>query len=136
LASAFGGVVFDERGRVLLRKPTGEFDGYLWTFPKGRLEEGESPEAAALREVRQETGVEAEIVAAIPGTFKGGTSLNTYYRMRLLHDHADFDRGESEDVKWATPDEARKLIAKTRNETGRKRDLDVLKAAVALAGDE
>ena len=33
----------------------------LWTFPWGRLEPGESPSAAALREAREEAGVVAEI---------------------------------------------------------------------------
>ncbi|MHB1313464.1 MAG: NUDIX hydrolase [Gemmatimonadaceae bacterium] len=53
-----GGVVF-RRGpggvRVLLIR-----DSYRnWGFPKGHLEEGESPAAAALREVREETGLAA-----------------------------------------------------------------------------
>ena len=42
-ATAFGGVVFDKAGRVLLRKPTGEFDGYAWTFPKGARNRANSP---------------------------------------------------------------------------------------------
>jgi 8-oxo-dGTP pyrophosphatase MutT (NUDIX family) len=45
-----------EKKRVLLRRPRGDFDGYVWTFPKGRPEPGETPELAALREVKEETG--------------------------------------------------------------------------------
>ena len=53
-----GGIVF-RRGpdgvRVLLIR-----DSYRnWGFPKGHLEDGESPDAAALREVREETGLAA-----------------------------------------------------------------------------
>ena len=40
LASAFGGVVIDAKGRVLLRRPKGDFDGYVWTFPKGQPDLG------------------------------------------------------------------------------------------------
>jgi 8-oxo-dGTP pyrophosphatase MutT (NUDIX family) len=36
-----------------------------WVFPKGHIEAGESPEKAALRELREEAGVEGEIVATI-----------------------------------------------------------------------
>src|SRR6185312_5043727 len=53
-----GGVVFrtegTERLYLLIR------DSYQnWGFPKGHLEHGEQPEAAALREVREETGLSA-----------------------------------------------------------------------------
>ena len=33
----------------------------LWSLPKGHIEEGETPEQAALREVAEETGIESEI---------------------------------------------------------------------------
>lgn len=47
---AYGGVVIDARGRVLLHRPRNLFDGYHWTFPKGKADAGETPEQAALRE--------------------------------------------------------------------------------------
>src|SRR5262249_43601458 len=65
-------------------EPSNHFDGYVWTFPKGRPEPGETPEEAALREVLQETGVEAAITDQIPGTFAGGTTDNVYYLMSFL----------------------------------------------------
>ncbi len=131
-ATAFGGVVFDGGGRVLLRKPAGEFDGYAWTFPKGRPKAGEPAERAAVREVREETGVRATIVVKIPGTYRGGTSHTSYYRMTPVQDVGDFDRAETERVVWVEPAEARRLIAQTRNEVGRRRDLDVLAAALTV----
>jgi len=65
LKKAFGGVVMNAAGQVLLKEPTNHFDAYVWTFPKGRPNPGESPETTALREVREETGVEARIIASI-----------------------------------------------------------------------
>lgn len=51
-----GGVVFDAGGRVLvLHHANGD-----WVFPKGHVEAGETPLQAALREVREEAGIEAE----------------------------------------------------------------------------
>jgi ADP-ribose pyrophosphatase YjhB (NUDIX family) len=58
---AVGAFLFDERGRVLLvqrGQPPGEG---LWTVPGGKLEAGETLAQAIAREVREETGLVAEI---------------------------------------------------------------------------
>ena len=75
-------MIIDGEGRILAREPSGHFDGYVWTFPKGRPDPGETPEEGALREGREETGVVAEIVARIPSSFAGGTTENIYFLMR------------------------------------------------------
>jgi ADP-ribose pyrophosphatase YjhB (NUDIX family) len=129
LKVAYGGVVFDDDGRVLLREPKNHFDGYFWTFPKGRPNHRESPEKAALREVLEESGVEAKIIGQLPGSFKGGTTENFYYLMRPVTTGHPLD-DETERVWWATHEEAKNLIAQTTNLTGRRRDLEVLEAAV------
>ncbi len=50
---AAGGLVFNEDGNVLMIYRRGN-----WDFPKGKIDPGESPEEAALREVREETGLQ------------------------------------------------------------------------------
>ncbi|HSR68857.1 MAG TPA: (deoxy)nucleoside triphosphate pyrophosphohydrolase [Acidobacteriota bacterium] len=47
------------------RRRTGHLDG-LWEFPGGKIEEGESPLQALLREVREETGIELQGDACRP----------------------------------------------------------------------
>ena len=54
-ADAFGGVLVCEDGKILLREPKSHYGGYVWTFPKGGAEAGESATEAALREVQEET---------------------------------------------------------------------------------
>ena len=130
-APAAGGVVFDGAGRVLLVEPKGHFDGYVWTFPKGRPEPGESVEQAALREVLEESGVEARIVAAIPGLYEGSTTRTAYFLMTLVTDTGRVGE-ESESRRWVVPAEAERLLALTQNAQGRGRDLAVLREAVRL----
>ena len=131
---AYGGVVFDARGRVLLREPRNHFDGYVWTFPKGRPEPGETPEAAAIREVLEETGVPVRILASIPGEFMGGTTSNRFFLMEP-EGHGKplaVDDPETSSILWVSPREARKRLALTTNQIGQERDLAVLEAACAL----
>lgn len=134
---AYGGVVLDAEGRVLLREPRGHYGGYVWTFAKGRPDAGESPEAAALREVREETGVTARIRVELDEWFEGDTTDTRFFVMDLVEDHGDLD-AETAQVRWVTFEEARTMIAETRSAKGRARDLAVLQAAeraVAGSGD-
>ena len=131
MTPAWGGVVIDDQGRVLLRRPSGDFDGYVWTFAKGRPNPNESPEQAALRETLEETGVVAEIVERIPGSFKGGTSATSYYLMRPVGASQEPDT-ETAEVRWVAAGEAPALIQETKNAVGRERDLKVLAAALKL----
>jgi 8-oxo-dGTP pyrophosphatase MutT (NUDIX family) len=127
-AVAWGGVLIDAHGRLLLRRPKGDFDGYVWTFPKGRPDKGETPEQTALREVREETGHEARITGKLGGKFAGGTTVNEFFLMVSIQDHGDFDRDETSEVLWVTLAEALQRIRQTTNPTGRTRDLAVLAA--------
>ncbi|MDI6870269.1 MAG: NUDIX domain-containing protein [Bacillota bacterium] len=58
-----GGVVVDGGQVLVIRHARGE-----WIMPKGHVEPGEEPEQAALREVREETGLEARIIAPLGET--------------------------------------------------------------------
>ncbi len=128
---AYGGVVIDTAGRVLLREPTDHYKGHVWTFAKGKPEPGESPEQTALREVFEETGVRAMIVLKIPGTFEGSTTSNEYFLMSPLEDTGQFD-GETLRIIWVSKEEARQLLMLTIKPKRRRRDLRVLKLAFGL----
>jgi 8-oxo-dGTP diphosphatase len=51
-------LVLNEKGEILL---TQRQDLEYWVFPGGRIEEGETPEETAVREVKEETGIEIKI---------------------------------------------------------------------------
>ena len=126
---SYGAVVVDEaHARVLLREPTNHWDNYVWTFAKGRLDPGETPEVCALREVREELGITARIIGQVPGIFAGGTGDNEYFIAEYEADAGQPDN-ETHQVRWVTWDEAPALIKLTTNHKGQKRDLEVLALA-------
>ena len=116
---------------MLLREPANHYGGYIWTFPKGRCNKGETPEQTALREVLEETGVIARIISLIPGEYAGDVTINHYYLMEPIKETGKFD-WETKAICWATIEEAYQLINKTHNETGVKRDLAVLNAVTQI----
>ena len=127
VANSYGGVLVSGGGLVLLREPTRHNAGYVWTFAKGRPEAGETPRATALREVREETGYAARIIAPIPGTFAGTVGRSAFWLMDATHPPAPFD-GETVRIHWATFDEARSLFELTETPVGRVRDHAILTA--------
>jgi len=59
-------VLRDARGRILLaRRTEGRELAGLWEFPGGKVEQGEAPGAALVRELREELGIEAAVGAAV-----------------------------------------------------------------------
>jgi ADP-ribose pyrophosphatase len=128
---ATGGVVLDKTGQVLLVEPKGHFDGYVWTFPKGRPNPGETAEEAALREVLEESGVFARIVGLIPKVYDGGTTRNVYFLMRPVAETGNWS-SETHAIRWAAPMDAVELIGQTTHSTGKLRDIAVLYDALEL----
>lgn len=60
----------DVDGRVLLaQRPAGKAMAGLWEFPGGKVQEGESPEAALIRELREELGIDTRRSCLAPFAF-------------------------------------------------------------------
>lgn len=133
-AKAYGGILLTRSGRILLREPTNHYDGYVWTYAKGRPDNGDTPEQTALREVREETGYEAEVVDVLPGVFKGGTTTNAFFVMRHIGPPGRAD-WETASMRWVDFHEAEVLIGQTTNSVGRVRDQAILQAAQAWFED-
>ena len=62
--------LLDADGRVLIaQRPTGKSMAGLWEFPGGKIEAGESPEAAIIRELGEELGIEVAPACLAPFAF-------------------------------------------------------------------
>ena len=62
--------LFDDEGRILLaQRPVGKQLAGLWEFPGGKLERGETPEAALVRELEEELSIRVNESALEPMTF-------------------------------------------------------------------
>lgn len=129
---AYGGIVFNQENKVLMRSPKGLWGGYVWTFAKGGFEvQDRTPEETAIREVLEETGYECSIVASVPGEYESDTCITKYYLMELTGVKTDHG-GETQEVKWVSIEEAIEMIRLTKSVKGRKRDEGALKSAVRI----
>ena len=86
-----------------------------WTLPKGKLDDGESFEAAALREVWEETGLRCrlgdELEAARYRDRKGRPKLVRYWAMEVADDEGFAPNDEVDEVRWVAPAEAAALLS-------------------------
>lgn len=111
-AVSAGGLVFEDRsdGRWVVLISRRNAAGQLqWTLPKGGLEAGEDLQAAAVREVQEETGLRSEIVGKLgvvdywfvwrPDEVRYHKYVH-YYLMAFIDGSTDVHDDEAEDVAW------------------------------------
>ena len=141
-AVSAGGVVLAELrpdARVALVAHRSVRGSLHWTLPKGAQEPGETVEQTALREVREETGLEVELVGpldTIDYWFVWAPEQTRYHKfvhyflMRAVG--GDFARhdAEMEEADWFTLEQARRWMA-FANE---RKLLDLIPAALARQG--
>lgn len=102
-------------------RPAGKPKG-IWALPKGLIGRGENPEEAALREVAEETGVEARPIEKLGDiryvytwagerVFKVVSFFLFRYRSGRLGDLAPEQRREVAEARWLPLEDAERLLA-------------------------
>ncbi|MES1248540.1 MAG: NUDIX hydrolase [Actinomycetota bacterium] len=112
---AAGGLVERDGLVLLVHRP--RYDD--WTFPKGKAEDGESDEECAVREVREETGLECTLLDELPSTkyvdARGRPKRVRWWRMRIVADHGFVPNDEVDELRWLTPADASQLLSYGRD---------------------
>ena len=110
----------EQASGVVVRRGDGKPPRYLivtarrnpenWLFPKGHIEEGETPEQAAVREVREEGGVDGKVIGRL-GEFTFKTDLGKIScEFFLIEYERDVKMQEERERKWCTYEEAIGLL--------------------------
>jgi 8-oxo-dGTP pyrophosphatase MutT (NUDIX family) len=121
--SAGGVLVRRLRGQWMMAaiRPAGKPAG-LWALPKGRIDDGESGETTALREVEEETGARGRSLGKLGDVkywfnwqgeriFKVVSFFLVRYESGKLGDITDAFRHEVAEVRWLPLEEAPRLLA-------------------------
>jgi 8-oxo-dGTP diphosphatase len=120
---AAGGVVVSDGRIALIHRP--KYDD--WTLPKGKLDPGESWEEAAVREVREETGIPCRLLEELPSVAyrdsRGRPKTVRYWRMEPAGEAGELDGSEVDELRWVDPADALALLTY-------ERDRDLLTAAL------
>lgn len=120
IAVSAGGLVIRAVGgqpEIVVGRRKRERDGYVWSLPKGTPEEGETREETALREVREESGLEVRILSyfdSISYSFvRTGERIEKtvhYYIMEAIGGSFDQYDKEFDELRWVPMDEAVRLL--------------------------
>jgi len=104
--------LIERGGRVLAaQRPAGKTQAMLWEFPGGKLEPGESPEAALAREIREELQVEVRVGARLPDSVHnyGRFAITLIPFLAQVPAGAEPEPAEHAALHWCTRAELRAL---------------------------
>ena len=97
----------DRDGRVLIAKrPAGKAMAGLWEFPGGKVDPGETPETALIRELDEELGIQVPARCLAPLTF-ASHAYDEFHLLMPLYVCRNWDgivaAREGQDLKWVRP---------------------------------
>ena len=113
-----GGCLFNDEGKVLLQK---RGDSGKWGFPGGAIELGEKPEETAVRELKEETGLDVEVESLI-GIYTDSDikypsgdeahSICIVYKLKAIGGELKCDNLETIGLKYFAIDELPEMFCK------------------------
>lgn len=98
------GLIFHEARLLVAQRPAGSHLAGLWEFPGGKLEPGETWEAALVRELQEELGTQVAVgplVEEVTHAYPGKTIQLRFYRCRLVS--GDPEPRGCADLAWVGP---------------------------------
>ncbi|MCX7322252.1 MAG: (deoxy)nucleoside triphosphate pyrophosphohydrolase [Hyphomicrobiales bacterium] len=103
--------LIDPDGRVLIaQRPEGKTLAGLWEFPGGKLEPGERPEAALIRELHEELGITVQEACLAPLTF-ASHAYDDFHLLMPLYICRRWEglavSKEGQNLKWVRPNKLR-----------------------------
>jgi 8-oxo-dGTP diphosphatase len=105
--------LIDPDGRVLVAKrPEGKQLAGLWEFPGGKVEEGERPEQALIRELKEELGIDVAESCLAPLTFASHAYEDFHLLMPLYvcrRWKGIVSSHEGQELKWLRPKKLRDI---------------------------
>ena len=111
MINVVAGIIYRDDGKFLIaQRNLNKNQGWLWEFPGGKLEPGETCEEALAREIREEMAADIEVLECV------GENIHHYpekdiklvfYKAKLLSD--DVTLLEHEDCKWITKEDKDKF---------------------------
>lgn len=117
-----GGCVFNEKGEVLLQRRS---DSNKWGFPGGAIEIGETPQMTAVRELKEETGLDVEVGRLIgiytdfdmqyPNGDKA-QSICVAFELTVVGGELSCDKDETLELKYFSLDNMPVLFCKQHEE--------------------
>lgn len=107
--------VIEQDGKFLLVQEATPVVYGLWNWQQGRVEEGESPEAAAVREAKEETGLDVRVVrklGVIQKPFPNTKEIHVFLT-EVVGGELKTKEGEILQAKWFTLEELEEIKDKT-----------------------
>lgn len=108
------GLILIRDGSACIVKPSNGFGGHEWTFPKGKIEQNETLEDAAVRETEEETGY-LGIITATLGDYPGDTTVTRFYTGDVIGGDLTAHGNETEEVMWVLIPNLPKYLTKSRD---------------------
>lgn len=96
------GGILEENGLILLaQRKRDDAYGFKWEFPGGKLDEGETGEECIVRELKEELGIDVEVLSFF-GKYTEDDLVILYYRIKWVS--GEITLNDHEEIQWVSPD--------------------------------